>query len=235
MTTPTVAAIETEYAGHRFRSRLEARWAVFFDAMGIDWVYEPQGYHLGNGDKYLPDFWLPGAFNSCWVEVKGAPTEADWIKLHAATAADGLPLSLEDGRRPCDVIEPHELSAMVQQIPRVLLLGDIPDSGVMAGHHVTVLTAGGPATQTVRWGIPMPFQLTGRIFPWGSSPRFRWHMLEEAQDKTLMAIDDAFDAARQARFEHGESGRPRRLANADFARLSAQSLSTRTDSKEQDR
>lgn len=29
--TPTIRAIETRYAGCRFRSRLEARWAVFFD------------------------------------------------------------------------------------------------------------------------------------------------------------------------------------------------------------
>jgi hypothetical protein len=28
----TIQAIETVYRGHRFRSRLEARWAVFFDA-----------------------------------------------------------------------------------------------------------------------------------------------------------------------------------------------------------
>lgn len=225
MTTPTIPAIETEYAGHRFRSRLEARWAVFFDAMGIKWIYEPQGYELGNGQKYLPDFWLPGAFNSCWVEVKGSPTEADWIKLHAATAADGLPLSYEEGQRPCDVLEPRELSMMVQQVPRVLLLGDIPDSGVLAGHHATVLTAGGPAVQTIRWGAPAPFQLTGRIFPWTSQPRFKWHMFEEARDSTLMVIDDAFDAARQARFEHGESGRPRRLANDDLGPLSAAALS----------
>ena len=30
-------AIETKYKGFRFRSRLEARWAVFFDALGIEW------------------------------------------------------------------------------------------------------------------------------------------------------------------------------------------------------
>jgi hypothetical protein len=28
-------AIETFYRGYRFRSRLEARWAVLFDALGI--------------------------------------------------------------------------------------------------------------------------------------------------------------------------------------------------------
>lgn len=29
-----IKAIETEYDGHKFRSRLEARWAVFFNAIG---------------------------------------------------------------------------------------------------------------------------------------------------------------------------------------------------------
>lgn len=37
-------AIETEYKGYRFRSRPEARWAVFFDACGVKWDYEPEGY-----------------------------------------------------------------------------------------------------------------------------------------------------------------------------------------------
>jgi len=42
-----VKPIETVYSDHLFRSRLEARWAVFFDYMGIKWVYEPEGYDLG--------------------------------------------------------------------------------------------------------------------------------------------------------------------------------------------
>lgn len=43
----TIKAIETQYKGYRFRSRLEARWA---------------------GVRYLPDFWLPEA--NVWLEVK---------------------------------------------------------------------------------------------------------------------------------------------------------------------
>ena len=31
----SIKAIETRYNGYRFRSRTEARWAVFFDAFGI--------------------------------------------------------------------------------------------------------------------------------------------------------------------------------------------------------
>ncbi len=46
MGTTATNAIETHYAGCRFRSRLEARWAVFFDAIGIEWQYEPQGFEI---------------------------------------------------------------------------------------------------------------------------------------------------------------------------------------------
>lgn len=53
----SIKAIETEYRGYRFRSRLEARWAVFFDECGFRWEYEPQGYEV-DGEMYLPDFLL---------------------------------------------------------------------------------------------------------------------------------------------------------------------------------
>lgn len=62
-----IKPIETVYKGYRFRSRLEARWAVFFDAAGIQYEYEPQGYEV-NGIKYLPDFYLPKL--DIFVEVK---------------------------------------------------------------------------------------------------------------------------------------------------------------------
>lgn len=54
-----IKPIETRYKGHRFRSRLEARWAVFLDSLGVVWQYEPQGFDLGDGLTYLPDFYLP--------------------------------------------------------------------------------------------------------------------------------------------------------------------------------
>lgn len=67
--------IETHYGGYRFRSRLEARWAVFFDALGIRYEYEKEGYKLASG-KYLPDFWLPDW--KMWVEIKGrTPSERE--------------------------------------------------------------------------------------------------------------------------------------------------------------
>jgi len=51
-------AIETEYKGVLFRSRLEARWAILFDALKLDWVYEPECFELSNGMKYTPDFYI---------------------------------------------------------------------------------------------------------------------------------------------------------------------------------
>lgn len=63
-----IKAVQTEYKGYKFRSRLEARWAVFFDAAGIKWEYEPQGFECKDGTKYLPDFYLPE--ERMWCEVK---------------------------------------------------------------------------------------------------------------------------------------------------------------------
>jgi len=78
--------IQTEYNGYLFRSRLEARWAVFFDACGVEYEYEPEGYHLDNGLLYLPDFLLHGvvgrAGGDLFVEVKGKMTELDAQKIN---------------------------------------------------------------------------------------------------------------------------------------------------------
>ena len=79
--------IETKYKGYLFRSRLEARWAVFFDACGVKWEYEPEGFDLGEGIYYLPDFLLHDVLirNSqlcdLWIEVKGKMTDEDTKKI----------------------------------------------------------------------------------------------------------------------------------------------------------
>jgi len=66
-----IKAIETVYKGYRFRSRMEARWAVFFDEIGVVWEYEKEGYDF-DGIHYLPDFWIHDW--DCFVEVKGDPS-----------------------------------------------------------------------------------------------------------------------------------------------------------------
>lgn len=70
-----IKAIETRYSGRLFRSRLEARWAVFFDALGLEWRYEPEGYELEDGTRYLPDFFLPSL--NALVEIKPKPLDFD--------------------------------------------------------------------------------------------------------------------------------------------------------------
>jgi hypothetical protein len=47
----TIKAHPTKYKGVMFRSRLEARWAAFFDLVGWEWEYEPIDL---NG--WTPDF-----------------------------------------------------------------------------------------------------------------------------------------------------------------------------------
>lgn len=59
-------AIPTVYAGVQFRSRLEARWAAFFDLLRWPWDYEPIDL-----DGYIPDF-LIGPSRKLLIEVKGS-------------------------------------------------------------------------------------------------------------------------------------------------------------------
>lgn len=68
-----IAAIPTKYAGVQFRSRLEARWAAFFDLLKWTWEYEPIDL-----DGYIPDFCIKDRFlGSIFVEVKPARIDED--------------------------------------------------------------------------------------------------------------------------------------------------------------
>lgn len=88
-----IRAIETRYKGYRFRSRLEARWAVFFDALNLEWEYEPEGFELSGGVRYLPDFLI----GDTWLEVKpSSGADNHKVEVFAETGAniillDGAP------------------------------------------------------------------------------------------------------------------------------------------------
>lgn len=73
-----IKALPSFYRGITFRSRMEARWAVFMDVLGIRYFYEPEGYEI-DGTYYLPDFFLPTI--DAFLEVKNplAP-EDEWKK-----------------------------------------------------------------------------------------------------------------------------------------------------------
>lgn len=62
-------SFRTEHAGQKFRSRLEARWSIVFDAMGIAWRYEPRWVQLSDG-RYLPDFELAHGNTMAYLEIK---------------------------------------------------------------------------------------------------------------------------------------------------------------------
>lgn len=63
-TNYNISAKETTYNGCIFRSRLEAKWAAFFDLVGWEWVYEP--FDLKG---WSPDFLIKGT-EDILVEVK---------------------------------------------------------------------------------------------------------------------------------------------------------------------
>jgi len=106
-----IGAIETVFDGYRFRSRLEARWAVFFKAARIRYIYEPECFRLPRGDLYLPDFYLPEVNmrttedkGGIYVEVKPSRPRSDeldylfelsWISGKGVLLIEGMPASWE--------------------------------------------------------------------------------------------------------------------------------------------
>lgn len=65
-------SVEVKYAGRYFRSMIEARYAVFFDLLGVAWQYEPRTFFSRRERlAYKPDMYLPEY--RYWVELKGAP------------------------------------------------------------------------------------------------------------------------------------------------------------------
>lgn len=112
VTHSLIKAIPTPYGGTIFRSRLEARWALFFDQLGIKWEYEMLGFKLRRPTwkkrtiSYIPDFHLPD--DDVWVEVKrdlNTVDDAEWKRIHQRCE-----LVAEKTRRPivlCPGIPDH--------------------------------------------------------------------------------------------------------------------------------
>ena len=124
-----ISSIPTEYAGVMFRSRLEVRWAMFFDTLGIRWDYEPESFpatetiRIGcdavrHPTGYVPDFWING---STWVEVKGSE---EAFMRDASRYGSAFLQSLPD-------MEYRSVSPYPDWIPPVMpgiiILGEIPD------------------------------------------------------------------------------------------------------------
>jgi hypothetical protein len=177
-----VRAIETEWHGCRFRSRLEARWAVYFEALLIDWEYEPEGFVLDDGTYYLPDFLLHGLDGKgrggpdLYVEVKGRMSERDYRKVKEFAK--------------------HE---------QIYIVGDIPYCGDGRQWYEYM------SERAYEW--PYPYNLeTVDGDPFGGylgvdnegRPTLFGDDSNYLRDAHEWAMNAAIDAAKQARFEHGE-------------------------------
>ena len=89
-------ALDTNYNGYRFRSRLEARWAVFMDAIGVKYEYEREAYDL-DGLFYLPDFYLPQI--NAHLEIKNdRPTEDEFEKASRLSRLTKVPTYIVFGQ-----------------------------------------------------------------------------------------------------------------------------------------
>ena len=211
MSSQRIKAKNTVYNGYRFRSRLEARWAVFFDALGVRYEYEPEGFELPNGKSYLPDFRV-----KCWgtrgdysgppfdlyIEVKGHMTQADANKIRKFAGEKPLTYTRPDGT----VYVSEDMT--VPENP-VLIVGSIPNEG----HATDNLDCG---AYDYMDGVNI-FQfnyetIDGDNFAaYPAAHRGRFYLMGDdsnyINNDDIPAIEAAYRLARQARFEHGE--RPR--------------------------
>lgn len=99
MAINVLTPIETRYAGILFRSRIEARWALFFDKIGVPWEYKREGYKLDDSTWYLPDFWMP--YHNSFIEIKGAkPTLEEEAKASFLSQQSGKSVFIFHGAIP---------------------------------------------------------------------------------------------------------------------------------------
>lgn len=78
-----IKAIPAEYNGIQYKSRTEARWAIFFEISDIPARYEAEGYQTEAG-WYLPDFQMSATGEPVFFEVKPAlATEEEIVKCAA--------------------------------------------------------------------------------------------------------------------------------------------------------
>lgn len=187
-----IKPIETVYNGYRFRSRLEARWAVFFDAIGTTWEYEPEGFALPDGTYYLPDFYLPES--KWWVEVKGVMTDTDLHKIELFRNTDRKLIIL--GSIPSGTDAENMFDMVYYNAPDVYGIDGIFGTGFDYPYLPCICPVCG------KFG----FEFDGRGW------RVCCHDGEDGKHYSYdhPRIIEAFRQARQARFEHGETPQIRR-------------------------
>jgi hypothetical protein len=185
----TVKPIETRYKGYRFRSRLEARWAVFFDQLGVQYEYELEGFSLPSGAAYLPDFFLPAL--GVHVEVK--PTE----RIRSADLRKMVEFALEGDHR-------------------LLLIAGSPSQEAM--YLIDRCTCGPIEEIEGDYEEPLPEEELVSVFfellrDWGSvqfsvtPTSHAWTLLyKNLPPRDDHVLQEALLKAKGARFEFGEQG-----------------------------
>jgi len=192
-------AIETVYKGYRFRSRLEARWAVFFDQIGLRWQYEIEGFRLRDGKMYLPDFYLPDW--GLWIEIKGQHPTDDELKTCRSFRDEGKPIALFYGL-------PGENAGFVYAWDLTDSSGGSCDSDDAEWFQaVGAAQIGDPSIML--WGCGKRDREFYKSDLWSENTLADWliHPTSDGPYLNWLECDEsAYLAARQARFEHGESG-----------------------------
>lgn len=218
-----VPAIETEWGGWKFRSRLEARWAIFMDRAGVQFEYEPEGFETEAG-RYLTDFYLPE--HRTWLEIKPRielVTEYERkriIALGSATAAstDEMMLVLvgepwvgkyaiyrvTDGELKfsaspwiqcpsCGRIGPNNIDYVSESGERCKTKDEYRAANLIVTLCVPCILGSPPLT----WTAPTDLIHFERGFSF----------VPKSFDLESCEVRLAFAAARRARFEHGETPR----------------------------
>ncbi|WP_394617150.1 hypothetical protein JNUCC0626_47325 [Lentzea sp. JNUCC 0626] len=225
-----ITPIKTRYAGYRFRSRREARWAVFFDTLGIPWRYEPEGFSLGDAGAYLPDFQLyPNTELAMWFEVKGEfPTDVEVRKAQALSTGTGLRTCIYFGE--VDLPAPASLTNMslnefVDHVPEYRWVDDIGWAPFLTGPAKWELGFGPTAYMIIPQEGAEPGTspwwwtdcgLCGRIIlkvhgqigwcPYRGDDLPKDHLLYPSFGHATPRLQAAYTAGKSAQFEFGETG-----------------------------
>ena len=183
-----IRAIDTIYNDRRFRSRLEARWAVFFDEMSLPYLYEPEGFQLGE-IRYLPDFSLP---NGIRFADEGKHRQNIWIEIKPNA-------QLDDSDR-------QKITQFVKQTGySLLLIAGEPGEEASLRFITYDHQKGAWNASDVKW-IELANQELGLLNledlrqQVGDDTRTILNQLSHAQ-----RVLSAFSAAKQARFDHTDS------------------------------
>lgn len=198
-------AIETTYRGYRFRSRTEARWAIFFNAMGYKWDYEPEGFELAGGVMYLPDFKIvspDGWIN--WYEVKpSGVTEDEKVSLFRKAIKDeelSQSITILDGE-PARFFEQanSQDGGICPRCGGIKTSFDIPTMD--CGKEIAIYCWPCDVHTPCGSGHPVGKGMFMDFYPHKGSvivDRGDW------REFNFLKIPDACAKARSARFEHGE-------------------------------